>query len=1422
MSICPISSPPDARPSTPTAGASHPGIGQRSKPPASLAPLGTEIKMSSRPPLLSPVDTNRLSEMSAALLSPARIPLDRVRHVAEPPASSSALLPGMPRMMPPALGELPQGPGRPVSGGSGSTVLRTALPHTLPSLQLPSPVMTSSSSPSPSSLSSRSGNGASVGGASGITPINSGRSMFSRDRLGAGLALTSLASLEIGEEAMRSPTQAREGEAGRRRQKLEVDVRDAGFSPKGIAIAQSPTLLSQRSPFTATTSPLQHHLARLSPLGPGVQGPPPMLASPHDGVAELDTAVERRIQRVSMESSTPKGTSTPKVSLSGFTPRPTSTPTRAFSFGRWRGEPADSHSEKGSPLGSGTRGGRPMAGLANLGNTCFMNTILQCLLSTDALLSYLQGGRTRAEAVNGERKALKIINSVEDLVRDLSRAKPMSSVAPSNFLRQMVTVAPHFEGNEEHDCQEFLTTLLELMNDDLNRAKLIRSSLKLENGAPLLSPSPSLRALSPQLPLAAPGSEDEQGKSLRMWKSYLGECNSIITDLFAGQLCSCVQCTVCQQRHTMYESFLDLSVPIPKGNWITGGFLTDLADWGATSATSYPSYDTVPSLTSATSPAHSNAGDETPRTLDRDGDAMDTLDRDGSISGVGVGYGAGASSGGGGGALRACPLEACLRALTEEEPLDGDNAYMCSTCNRRQRAVKRLTLCRLPRVLVIHIKRFTYSTVARDKLSTLVSFPLRDLSLSEFSSEFGTPDNGEGSSGGRVHRPPASYDLFAVGHHAGSMASGHYFAHCLNQDDKNWYCFNDDAVTPISATSVVFEIGALWGNYGADQISSIVQILGCNQSYSRTLYDFFVMPRRQIALVISGVYVVCIDEHQASTGLDAYVCKGWFGLHAGKSSYKPVDRAALFPPLAHHIVLVTASPDGGRITGKVLLVGRYELWCGQHTFTPGYGNTLHMRSSGGTTNAIPGDSTSPRNPPFRSAVIARHGKAMRLYPMAQYNMSHNDMVQGKVPPSPELEAALQASTAKILVIILHGMQDASVSDRNELKKLMAERGAMTAKGGFLGDVESPGMALVVPPLDRMCKGGICIIRKPSTCRVYIDHSSYRPTTSTLPVIRPPSGLAVTRTVWCASAYCTYLPTYQLPIDPSNEADKPDGYNVQNTIKHDDSWPRSIVAGLERTTFHPHDNFFRALISKKPVCIMGTSSSKLEKVLGDSFPESERYFGLENFGNTCYCNSVLQSLYFCAPFRTRLMEQYAQYTQGLEQGGGTTAGEDGENLLVCLGELFAEISNHKKKTGVIAPRRFISCLKKENELFRSYMHQDAQEFLYFLLNNLVEILQKEAKAKAKQQQRQQQRALDSGGAFSSGAYASGDSSHGANGITSLGSDGEDTQLANGNSNGNGNGSHLHSSHRSGGSVNSDGFNGSVRADGGGAWRLVMGT
>lgn len=88
--------------------------------------------------------------------------------------------------------------------------------------------------------------------------------------------------------------------------------------------------------------------------------------------------------------------------------------------------------------------------------------------------------------------------------------------------------------------------------------------------------------------------------------------------------------------------------------------------------------------------------------------------------------------------------------------------------------------------------------------------------------------------------------------------------------------------------------------------------------------------------------------------------------------------------------------------------------------------------------------------------------------------------------------------------------------------------------------------------------------------------------------------------------------------------------------------------------------------QRPPPTMGNSlSSRADKVIAE-LPEDERYFGLENFGNTCYCNSVLQTLYFCKPFRERVIS-YAGRLQSGKHGQPVK-----ENVLTCLAELFVQV------------------------------------------------------------------------------------------------------------------------------------------------------
>lgn len=49
----------------------------------------------------------------------------------------------------------------------------------------------------------------------------------------------------------------------------------------------------------------------------------------------------------------------------------------------------------------------------------------------------------------------------------------------------------------------------------------------------------------------------------------------------------------------------------------------------------------------------------------------------------------------------------------------------CPNCKKHQQATKKFDLWSLPKILVVHLKRFSYNRYWRDKLDTVVEFPVR-------------------------------------------------------------------------------------------------------------------------------------------------------------------------------------------------------------------------------------------------------------------------------------------------------------------------------------------------------------------------------------------------------------------------------------------------------------------------------------------------------------------------------------------------------------------------------------------------------------------------------------------------------------------------------------------------------------------------
>ena len=127
----------------------------------------------------------------------------------------------------------------------------------------------------------------------------------------------------------------------------------------------------------------------------------------------------------------------------------------------------------------------------------------------------------------------------------------------------------------------------------------------------------------------------------------------------------------------------------------------------------------------------------------------------------------------------------CIRKYCEREQLDDSEMWYCSKCKDHVRAWKELHVYRTPPILIIHLKRFHFSatTHRRDKIDTLVHFPLVGLDLRDHVS------HREGNGIEPV------YDCYAVSNHFGGLGGGHYTAYC-KEDDGTWSNYDDGRVTP--------------------------------------------------------------------------------------------------------------------------------------------------------------------------------------------------------------------------------------------------------------------------------------------------------------------------------------------------------------------------------------------------------------------------------------------------------------------------------------------------------------------------------------------------------------------------------------------------------------------------------------------------
>ncbi|KAG9508469.1 Ubiquitin carboxyl-terminal hydrolase 8, partial [Fragariocoptes setiger] len=387
------------------------------------------------------------------------------------------------------------------------------------------------------------------------------------------------------------------------------------------------------------------------------------------------------------------------------------------------------------PLAHGTVG-QSMTGLKNLGNTCFMNSVIQCLAYAPPM-SYYFGKMNYLNHVNfnsqfGSKGELAI--QFGALIEQLNNHQ-YRSLTPKSF-REAVVKHIGFAGCDQQDSHEFMMMLFEKLHHDLNvhaaaaqaaaqaakdKAKQQRNgnnnTIDLTDCNDTITKTPMCTQINGDCTNLSPMATADMG--YRFWKRHVELNRSIVSETFEGMLMSTLTCSVCDTQSSTFELFNCLSLPIPS----------------------------------------------------------DTK----------------------------CTLQECLAHFSKPERIEA--AWECSRCKVKREAVKKIVICKLPKILIVHLKRFSQDGPWRQKLQTDVEFPLENLNVEYISA---LPPSAYPSSGGQPATPPMNggatksnrYDLYAVVNHYGTLDGGHYTSFCHVHQWHGWYKFDDNEVSEMNKANV--------------------------------------------------------------------------------------------------------------------------------------------------------------------------------------------------------------------------------------------------------------------------------------------------------------------------------------------------------------------------------------------------------------------------------------------------------------------------------------------------------------------------------------------------------------------------------------------------------------------------------------------
>ena len=144
-------------------------------------------------------------------------------------------------------------------------------------------------------------------------------------------------------------------------------------------------------------------------------------------------------------------------------------------------------------------------------------------------------------------------------------------------------------------------------------------------------------------------------------------------------------------------------------------------------------------------------------------------------------------------------LDDCFKETMKVMNFEKETGFFCKFCNKTVEITKSLKIWRLPKLLVIHLKRFEINGDNASKNLEEVEILKRTLDMRKYVHQDFLKDNSNGW-----------YNLYGIIHHSGSLKKGHYTVEVKPKSENSyWFLWDDKYVNKsnpwvISRTPYIF------------------------------------------------------------------------------------------------------------------------------------------------------------------------------------------------------------------------------------------------------------------------------------------------------------------------------------------------------------------------------------------------------------------------------------------------------------------------------------------------------------------------------------------------------------------------------------------------------------------------------------------